>query len=300
MISKYAPIVIFAFNRLYSLKHTIASLLENAEAKESDLFIYVDGARVKRNGEEQKVCAVQEYVKRIYGFQSLTYKLSNKNKGLGPSVIEGVTEIINKYGRVIVIEDDLVVNPNFLSYMNQSLNLYEHERRVFSICGYSNKVRCPKNYVYNTYFCHRSSSWGWGTWKDRWSSVDWELEPFENYVSHKNAFNKWGGSDCFGMLKGWHEGKNKSWAIRFCFAQFLQNGVSLFPIRSFVRNYGFDGSGTNCHSWSRFKCDLDNTQKKIFVFPNEVCVNEKLLKSALSYHSLFKRIFSKLMYFLYR
>ena len=114
-----APIIIFAFNRPDSLKNTIQSLLENEEAKNSDLYVFVDGARTNKSGEQDKVNAVQTYTKSIKGFKSVHYNFSDKNKGLGNSIIQGVTQVINKYGKAIVLEDDLVFATNFLYYMNQ-------------------------------------------------------------------------------------------------------------------------------------------------------------------------------------
>ena len=296
---KYSPIILFAFNRLDSLKATVASLKMNSESTESDLFVFVDGVRKHKVGEIEQVQAVQEYVKTITGFKSLTYTFSQENKGLGPSIIEGVTEVINKYTRVIVLEDDLIVQSNFLAFMNQGLDKFEKEEKIFSVCGYSNKIKVPQNYSNDAYLCTRSSSWSWATWADRWNSVDWVLEPFSQYETQKNDFNKWGGSDCFGMLKGWHEGKNKSWAIRFCFAQYLQNKLSIFPIKSLVNNDGFDGNGTNCKSWSRFKFELDTTSKKEFRWPISMEVNKTIYKSAMSYNTLWIRAFSKIMYMIY-
>ena len=129
----YAPIIIFAFNRLEPLKRLIASLLENEEAKESDLFVFVDGAREGRTNEKELVENVQKYAKSISGFKSIHYEFSLRNKGLGPSIISGVTRVINQYGRVIVLEDDLVVSKNFLAFINDGLRLYECEQNVFSI-----------------------------------------------------------------------------------------------------------------------------------------------------------------------
>lgn len=295
-----APIIVFAFNRPNALKNTIESLLNNREARESDLYVFVDGARNNQMDEDKVVHQVHEYVKKINGFKSLHYTFSDTNKGLGNSIIQGVTHIINQYGKAIVLEDDLVFSTNFLSFMNQGLEKYEKENRVFSICGYSNKIRVPKNYEYDTYFCTRSSSWGWSTWADRWNSVDWELKDWDKYSKMEKAFNKWGGSDCFKMLKDWKIGKNKSWAIRFCFAQFLQDKVSLFPIISKVMNHGFDGEGTNCKKWSRFKCDFDQIGINSFSYPLSFDINKRIFKSAMSYHRIIIRIWSKIMYQIYR
>ena len=128
-----APIIVFAFNRPEALKNTIESLLRNEESKDSDLYVFVDGARDNKLGEDEKVRQVQEYTKKINGFKSLHYTFSEKNKGLGNSIIQGVTQIINQYGKAIVLEDDLVFSTNFLSYMNQGLERYENNENVFSI-----------------------------------------------------------------------------------------------------------------------------------------------------------------------
>lgn len=291
-------IVVFAFNRLDALKNTINSLLQNTESADSDLFVFVDGPRKQKVGEADKVAAVQEYVRQIKGFKSVTYTFAEANNGLGPSIIKGVTQVINQYGSAIVLEDDLVIAPNFLSFMNQGLQCYEHNEKVFSICGYSNKVKKPDGYTADSYFCTRSSSWGWATWADRWNSVDWELKDWDQYISLGKKFNKWGGSDCWKMLHAWKSGKNQSWAIRFCFAQFLQDKLSLFPIISKVKNNGFDGKGTNCKKWSRFKYEFDMTSEKHFKRPQTVSINRQLFRSAMSYHGVIIRIYSKLMYIL--
>lgn len=300
MIYKLAPIILFAFNRPDTLRNTIQSLLLNEEAKSSDLYVFVDGPRSNKPGEDEKVKEVQEYVKSIEGFKSLHYTFSERNKGLGNSIIAGVSQVINQYGKAIVLEDDLVFAKNFLSYMNQGLDLYEKKEKVFSICGYTNKVKIPHGYKYDSYFCTRSSSWGWATWADRWNSVDWELKEWDHYSKMAKAFNKWGGSDCFKMLDDWKHGRNHSWAIRFSFAQFLQDKVSLFPTVSKVQNDGFDGQGTNCKKWSRFKYEFDHQGEKSFNFPAKTDVDKHLYKDAMSYHSIGIRIWSKIMYFIYR
>jgi hypothetical protein len=293
-----APIIIFAFNRLEAFKMCVNALNQCKEAKESQLYVFVDGAR--SDTENEIVEKVREYALNISGFKSVACKFSKQNKGLGPSIISGVTDVINSHGKAIVLEDDLIVQSNFLTYMNQGLIRYQNSLEIFSVCGYSNRVKVPQDYQYDAYFCTRSSSWGWATWSNRWSTVDWELKNCNNLTHHKTAFNDWGGSDCFEMLKAWHEGKNKSWAIRFCFSQFLQNKVSLFPTKSLVKNDGFDGFGTNCRKYSRFKYDLMDMRISEFRFPESVNMNEAICRQALSYNSIWIRVWSRLMYMLIR
>ena len=295
----YAPIVLFAFNRLDALTNTVASLLQNKETAETDLIVFVDGPRENKEGEKEQVQSVRDYVRTIKGFRLLEYHFSDVNKKLGPSIIAGVTDVINRYGRCIVIEDDLIASSNMLAYVNQGLNMYENNSEVFSISAYSNKVKVPVDYAYDAYFAPRSTSWGWATWKDRWMSCDWKLDDWTSVKKNARNFNKWGGSDCFSMLRDWKEGRNQSWAIRFCYNQFLQDAVSLFPITSKIDNEGFDGSGTNCKQWSRFKLDFDNTDNKKFNMPRDIIKNKKLYREALKYYSLPIRIYSRIMYMYY-
>lgn len=294
-----APIVVFAFNRLEPLKACISALLTNTEAADSDLIVFVDGPRDNKEGEKDKVEAVREYVKTITGFKSLTCHFSEKNKKLGPSIIAGVTEVINQYGRAIVVEDDLIVGRNFLCFMNQCLDKYKNKKEVWSVCGYTSIVKIPSEYPYSIYFCARSSSWGWATWKDRWDSVDWLLEDWGKVKKNARAFNKWAGSDSFGILKSWKDGRNQSWATRFCYNQFVQNKWAVFPVISHVDNEGFDGSGTNCKGWSRFKSIFDQSSNKKFYLPEEIIVNKSIYKDFLKYHSIPIRIYSRIMYMIY-
>ena len=276
------------------------SLLANSEAADSELFVFVDGPRDHVPTDRDKVVAVRDYVKTIQGFKLVTCTFAEENKGLGASVIAGVTQVIRQYGRAIVVEDDLYCGKNFLAYMNQGLERYADNKEVFSVCGYTNKVRRPQGYSYDAYACVRSSSWGWGTWSDRWETVDWTLEDWTACEAQAKAFNRWGGSDCFGMLRDWHEGKNQSWAIRFSYSQFVQNKVAIFPMVSKVINEGFDNQSTNCKGWNRFKYDFDSSENKVFRWPEEVMVDERLRKSALAYHSIRERLYSRVMNLFYR
>lgn len=293
---KSYPVIIFAFNRPDPLKACIESLKRNKEALQTDLYVYVDGFRENKPSEKNKVQEVRNICSSISGFKSVTNIFSDSNQGLGPSIIKGVSEVINKYGAAIVIEDDLLVQSSFLKFMNTCLDMYKDNKEVWSICGYSNKIALPSNYKYDVYFGPRSSSWGWGTWADRWNSVDWSFTNWNEWKKLKASFNKWGGSDCFSMLEDCKNGINKSWAIRFCFNQFIKNKYSLFPVKSLVKNDGFDGSGTNCRSYSRFKYELMPEDYRNFQLPSSVIIDKLIIKSVRSYHSIRKRLWSRIMY----
>ena len=298
MNKEYAPIIIFAFNRPSFLMDLITSLKQCEESEKSDLYVFVDGPRNQIDVE--LVCATQTVAAGIHGFNSVEYRFSEKNKGLGNSIISGVSEVLNKYGRAIVLEDDLILTPNYLTYMNAALDYYANIPSVFSVCGCSLKVKKPMKYPYDVYFETRNNSTGWGIWVDRWNTIDWKLEDWESCVKNKRLFCRWAGSDSFLMLKNWKIGKNKSWAIRLGYSQFLQQRLSVFPFASKIDNQGFDGSGTNSRRYNRFKYEIDQTASKVFKFSPHVAVDKKIHKQIMHYHSIPLRIWSRLMYLIYR
>ena len=293
-----APVVLFAFNRPDTLRVTLDALAANDLASETRLFIRLDGPR--NEAEADLVSAVREVACRAHGFKSVDVVGSDKNRGLATSVIAGVEEILAFSEEVIVMEDDLVTHPEFLTFLNAALDRYRDDPAVFSVCGYSSDVRVPAGYGYDAYFCPRSSSWGWATWRDRWRSVDWNPTP-ASLKLHARAFNRWGGSDCTAMLRAWSEGRNSSWAIRFCYSQFLQGKVSLFPVLSLVNpSAGFDGRGTHFKSYSRFRFRMMPAEHGPFRLPDTVSVIPSICRSALRYHSLALRGWSYLMNSVFR
>ncbi|OHD24230.1 MAG: hypothetical protein A2086_11760 [Spirochaetes bacterium GWD1_27_9] len=260
-----APIVLFVYNRLSHTKKTIEYLKKNFLASKSDLFIYSDGA--KTDNDNLKVEELRNYLKTIDGFKEVNITERPKNMGLANSVIAGVTEIINKFGKVIVVEDDLISTPNFLDFMNQCLDEYQTDKKVFSVTGYVYPHKTIKNYKFDVILFPRASTWGWGTWKDRWDKADWEVKDFDEFINNEKLcrrFNR-GGDDMTGMLKSQMEGTIKSWGIRWCYAHFKNNAYGVFPTVSKIQNTGYDGSGSNCGDSDDYVVELDtnNTHFKL-------------------------------------
>lgn len=180
-----APIVLFTYKRLNTLKQTIESLQQNYLATESDLYIFSDAA--KGIEDKESVDSVRNYIKTIKGFKSVTITESEVNKGLATSIIEGVSQILKTHETVIVLEDDLVSTNNFLDFMNESLTKYEDETAIFSISGFSFNLNLEKKYFYDVYFLNRGWSWGWATWRDRWEKVDWKIKDYSEFIKNKKA-----------------------------------------------------------------------------------------------------------------
>lgn len=294
---KYAPIVVFAFNRLDVLKNTILSLAANPEAKDSELFVFVDGPRPNKEGEAEKVKDVRDYVKTIVGFKKINYKFSEYNKGLAKSIISGTSEIIEQYGKIIVIEDDLYVSKSFLRFMNAALDLYENCKDVMQVSGYGCLQDDIKEYAYDAYLNLRARSWTWATWQDRWDTVDWDVRDYEclkSSYSKRRAFNR-AGTDLYKMLKGFITGKNNSWYIRFAYSMHKQGKYSLQPIKSLVRNDGFGVEATHCTNYNRYKIDFEIEHIGDFNLPTSPVPNYKLIKNARRFYTIKSRLVGKIM-----
>ena len=238
-----APILLFVYKRLWHTQQTIQALIKNDLAARSKLIIFSDGP--KRESDITHVEQVRNYIKTIAGFESIEIIESPSNKGLANSIIDGVTQSLMKYDSVIVIEDDLVTSPYFLSYMNQGLALYENDEAVISIHGYSYPVsgRLPQSF-----FIRGADCWGWATWRRAWSLFEKDGKTLLHQLQEgKLAYEfDYGNTYPFlQMLKDQIQRKNDSWAIRWNASAFLKNKLTLYPGVSFVQNIGFDSSGTH-------------------------------------------------------
>ncbi len=284
-----APVCLFVFKRLDLTQQVLSSLQSNKLAAQTHLHVFSDAA----SNEEDKAAVeeVRAFIKNINGFASVTYHLSQKNKGLANSIISGVTEILERDGKAIVLEDDLILSNNFLSFMNEALDYYKDDKTVFSVCGYTVPIHTDE--ALDVYFTGRGSSWGWATWKDRWQKIDWEMKDYNAFTKDKAAqkrFNR-NGSDLTKLLRLQMTGQRNSWAIRWAYAQFRTNTYTVFPVLSKVANDGFGGKATHTSKLyqSRFSTTLDTTGKVHFTFVPPY-IHPKIFKQFTDTYSLKTRL----------
>jgi hypothetical protein len=251
-----APIALFVYNRLSHTEQTVSALLKNELAKDTELFVYCDGA--KKPEAKESVEKVRQFVRNIKGFKSIKITERNENFGLPKSIITGVTEIVNKFGKIIVMEDDLVTNPYFLRYMNDALEFYKDEEDVISIHGYVYPV---KKQLPDTYFIKGADCWGWATWKRGWDIFDADGSKLLEELRARKLQKEFDFNYTFpytGMLEGQVAGEIGSWAIRWYASAFLKNKLTLYPGKSLVKNIGNDGTGSNCPEQDQFNVTLWN------------------------------------------
>ena len=238
------PILLFVYNRPEHTRRCIESLQKNSLASESHLFIYADGA--KDSTQQEAVNDVRNYIRTIQGFKQITLIERDENWGLARNIIDGVTTQVNQYGKVIVLEDDLVVAPYFLAFMNDALEVYKNEPKVGHIqaCDFTQDPSLP-----DTFLIKWTGSWGWATWDRAWKHFNPNGKELLQELEKRNLTRTFDFNGKYGftrMLRRQIEGKNNSWAIRWNASLFLKDILSLNVGRSLVQNEGFDGSGTNC------------------------------------------------------
>lgn len=241
-----APIILFVYNRPWHTRQTLEALSKNFLAEKSHLYIYADGPKKNASPDQfLKINEVRKLIREKKWCGKVEIIESNSNAGLAPSVIKGVTEIVNKFGKIIVLEDDLVVSTGFLKYMNEALALYENENRVMHVSGYMFPV---KNSFPETFFLVQATCWGWGTWKRAWKLFENNAATLTAQIKQKDIrrFNINNTYDHYSDLVRSVTDPTHSWAIKWHAKVFILNALCLHPKQSLVRNIGFDCSGEHC------------------------------------------------------
>ena len=245
-----APIALFVYNRPWHTRQVVEALRRCELASESDLFVFADGPKKDISEEGKKhIEEVRQYIHSIDGFRQVTIVESPQNVGCAGSIVRGVSQVVEKYGKVIVVEDDIVAHPFFLRFMNDALETYEEDSRIFCVSATMENFTVPPAYTLDVFLTYRIGSWGWATWEDRWVSNNWDIDTYPIFQHPtKKRIEQFcrGGDDLWPMLQAQQRGDIDSWAIRFCYNMSLKEKFCLRPIRSFVNNIGMDNSGVHC------------------------------------------------------
>ncbi|MCD2449763.1 glycosyltransferase [Methylicorpusculum oleiharenae] len=286
MATNTSPIALFVYNRPKHTRETVEALLKNAEAVHSDLFIFSDAA--KHEGAQSAVNEVRALIHQITGFKTITIIEREKNWGLANSIIDGVTAICDKYGRAIVLEDDLIFSEHFLGYMNSALNMYEDNQLVWHISGWNYPIE-PSG-LGDAFFWKTMNCWGWATWANRWNKFSKKPdEMIRSWTPQKiNAFNLDGTYNFWRQVKLNRKGKINTWAVFWYATIFSHGGLCLNPTSSYVMNVGHDGTGENCRNSDHFSMHQIINKKQDIDLPELVSVSDDAIcriKSFLDKHA---------------
>lgn len=305
MNKNLSPIVLFTYNRPEHTKKTVEALQKNELASQSELFIYSDGGNDEKSWNE--VSEVRNYLKTIKGFKNITLTFQKKNIGLADSIISGVTNIVNKYGKIIVLEDDIVTSPFFLKFMNEALNFYENEKKVWHISGWNYPIQ--KEDSDETFLWRGMDCWGWATWKDRWKYFEKNttklINSFDDYDIYK--FNFDGTHNVWLQVLYNQLEKINSWAVFWYAVIFKNNGLCLNPANTFVDNIGFGENSTHCKTKKnyidnivtkyniKFETNIFESIKyleiiKQYLFIQNINTDDKNLNFSKKFNSFYKQI----------
>lgn len=258
------------YNRPERTRTMVESLQHNQLAGESDLFVFSDAA--KDENDEVRVRKVRDYIKTIDGFHSLLIVERQEHMGLARSVISAVTQTVRKYGRVIVIEDDLECAPFILDYFNAALERYKEEKKVFTIAGFCFPTLAKDIEMDHTYFLRLFNPWSWATWADRWEQFDPNASGWQVLSQDRRMRGHFDFDNTYKYSRALEEQMTvgiDSWAIRWYWSIYKKNGLNLFPCQTLARNLGFDGSGT--HKIFVTEClDVLAERKFAFDFPDKI------------------------------
>jgi len=247
----YAPVVIFGYNRAEMLENLLVSLEKNEKVDQMDLFIFIDIPDKKKPRDiplSEKVIEYAKKYKAITKFKNVEIEIAGQHKGLADSIISGVSKVIRRYGKIIVLEDDLIVSDDFLDYMQRGLLFYENSGKVWSVTGHCPMTKGLDKYRADVFLAPRVESLGWGTWKNRWNHVDWEVRSYNDFKKDfvgRALFNL-GGNDLCKMLKSqMTDSRFESWAIRWGYQQFRERKYTVYPRESRIIHCGNDNRSTH-------------------------------------------------------
>jgi hypothetical protein len=239
-----APIALFVYKRPQHTRQTLEALMQCPGFEQSLLYVFCDGARQPR--EQSAVEQTRAVVQAMVGDRAIIRK-ANHNQGLANSIITGITQLFTQHERLIILEDDLLVSPAFLHYMNAGLEFYHDVPSVMQLSGYMFPLPALAQRK-TSITLPMVTSWGWATWKRAWQCFDphatgWEI--LQTQPQLRFRFNLDGHYDYFSLLKFHQQGQIDSWFVRWYWTVFRQRGYAIFPPVSYVRNMGLDGSGTH-------------------------------------------------------
>lgn len=295
-MNNLAPVVLFVYNRPEHTKKTLDALSKNKFADKTDLIIYADAA--KNENSIKNVIQVRHIIRQYSScFANVEIIERNVNCGLAKNIIDGVTTVVNKYGQVIVLEDDIVSSPAFIEFMNSALQRYKNVRKIWHISGWNFPIDInglPDVFLWRTMNC-----WGWATWADRWQSFNKNPEILlQSWSKDKiKRFNVDGECDFWSQIIANAQGKLNTWAIFWYATIFEHDGFCLNPAQSYVANIGNDGSGENCGTIDLFKSKL--CTNVIITWPDSIIEHELALSRIKSFlrrisPPMYKRILAKI------
>lgn len=292
----FSPVVLFVYNRPEHTKKTLDALAANKYASQTDLIVYSDAA--KNLSAEESVRQVRQIISQYASlFANVSIVEREINCGLAKNIIEGVTQVINQYDQVIVLEDDIVTSPSFLEFMNSALSKYKNSEQVWHISGWNYPI--DSDGLSETFFWRTMNCWGWATWADRWQHFTKDPQRLVQSWSKDEIkrFNLDGKYNFWSQVTANAQGKLNTWAIFWYATIFKHHGLCLNPVQSYVANIGHDGSGENCGTADPYQVQL--SAKNVTYWSDTITENPQAVSRIKAFYQsitppLYRRALGKL------
>ena len=274
-----APIGISVYSRLNHLKQTINALRENTIAKSSKLYIFSDGPRP---GDEAAVREMRNYLSSIDHFDEVVINEREINSRVNNNR-DGQKYLLEKYGKMIWMEEDIVTQRGFLEYMNNALDFYEDDEKVFSITGYTPPIELPTDYHDDVFFLQRFNAWGFGTWRNRYRKINMKINKDEYYknIKSSNLYKQLssGGNDIPRMVDADVHGRIDALDVKIMYQQAIYEWYTVYPRKSLVQNIGLDGSGLHCGMTDKFHHDKLWDKTSGFKFVEDIQLDNRVVSA---------------------
>ena len=301
-MNTYSPIALFVYNRLQHTKKVIEAIKKNHISQRSTIYVFSDFSDVEF--EKNKIKKIRNYLNNLNGFKKIIIVQRKYNLGTSNNIVLGLNQIFKKHDKCIIIEDDIIISKNFLYQMNYFLEKFNKITNIASIEGYMYPVKFKKS-IPDYFFLKGTGCWGWATWKDRWSHFEKNSEKLINEFTEEDIknFNLDNTESFWSQVIDNHSGRINTWAIFWYATIFKNKGLCMNPFYSYVKNIGFDGSGTHknfnkifqdsqvLNNYGEFKPQI-NTEENLLAV-------EKIRKYYLDNTNNFKKFIKLLIAFLF-
>lgn len=267
MQNKLAPIGLSTYGRLPHVRQTILALQKNELAKQSELFIFSDAPKA---GDEEKVEAVRRYLRTIDGFKDVhLFEREQNDRVLNNR--GGMRMLLEKYGRMIFLEEDIITAPSFLSFMNHALNEFKDDPRIFAVNGYTPPISIPADYLSPVMLLPRFAAWGFAIWKEKFDEIIMDITPemYHELRHDKEILNQYcvGGNDVITQMWLQSHGYIDALDVRIDYTMFIKGRQYVVcPTKSLAHSTGCDGSGEHwVYSTSKYDVEIDVAPKSVEV-----------------------------------
>ena len=282
----YAPVILFTYRRLKTLKRTINSLQKNNISNNTQIYIFSDGP--KNSNDYNDVIKVRNYLKKIKNFKQKKIIFRKKNIGLAKNIIDGTTQVLSLKKKAIILEDDILVSENFLEFMNYCLDTFNDNKKIWHINGWNYPIELNATKE-DIFYWRGMHCWGWATWSNRWKKFQKNPEKLINSFSkdQKHKFNYDGNTNFWGQIKRNYDKKIDTWAIFWYASIFKNKGLCVSPKESCTFNIGNDKFATNMLDSDK---SINSNYKKKFNKKNIFTRQEKFEENLITYNQIKKHI----------